>query len=164
MVHLDPVYLAARKMCSSILSGMSVHRSARFSIGNVTESKNRLDRLVGAMKFEQHMWAEIFFFGLFFNLNVNLKRPPPKEVSSRANTNSVGCAVISQLISTWQEGRQEALDSSAERMESIQDSFSVSFVDLETENFSSALTASDIRQIWPWLGQRRACRDERQRN
>lgn len=103
-----------------------------FKRGNVTESENRLHRVVGAIKSEQRIWAEFSFYRY-----ANLQRPLSEEASSRANTNSVRRAVISQLIFTWQEGRQEARDSSAEHTESIQDSFPLSFVDLRTKNFES---------------------------
>lgn len=59
--------------------------------------------------------------------------------------------MISQLIFTWQEGRQEALDSSAERIESIQEPFfAVSVVDLRTENFES---------LWQHLTSAKSARD-----
>lgn len=121
--HLDPVHsawLSLRWKC--VIARLSIRVSVKRSVlgGNVTDSRNRLDRPAHAVKSEQRMRAEFFFY-----CYVILKRPLPKEVCSRANTISVGCAMISQLIFTWQEGMREALDSSAERTESIQDSFSV---------------------------------------
>lgn len=102
-------------------------RPTCFKRGNVTGSGNRLHRLV---------WNQNTASELSFPFSATLTSSGAFQ-KKRANANSVGCAAISQLIFTWQERRREAPDSSAEHTESIQDSLSLSFVDLRTENLES---------------------------